>query len=358
MNSIVSFIIVLGVLIFVHEFGHFITAKLLKVKVLKFSLGFGKKLFSRKYGETEYLVSYLPLGGYVKMFGEQPGEEIAPADRSRSFSSRPIWHRFIIVLAGPTFNLLFALLVFSLIYLASGIPEPVPGTRIGQVEANSVAANSGIKPGDIIFAINDQQTVKWQDVSELVMNSKGKELTISIQRDNQPIELKASPKISEVKNIFGEVVEKRYLLGISKKDDFIYKKTTIIGAFKAGISQTWSYIYLTIMSLVKIIERVVPASEMGGPILIAHMAGQQMQAGWTNLFSFMAVLSVNLGIINLFPIPILDGGHLAFFTIEAIRRKPISLQAQEILQQVGIVLLGTLMIFVFYNDIARLFTNS
>ncbi|NOX25537.1 MAG: RIP metalloprotease RseP [Deltaproteobacteria bacterium] len=358
MSSIIPFVIVLGVLIFVHEFGHFIIAKLLGVRVLKFSLGFGKKIISKKIGDTEYLVSYLPLGGYVKLFGEQPGEEIAAADRGCSFSDRPVWHRFVIVLAGPTFNLLFALLVFSLIYLGSGIPNPVPGTKIGHVDTKSAAAVAGIKPDDVIIAINGLQTIKWQDVSELVRNSRGKNLEISIQRNGQSIVLKARAKISEIKNIFGEVVETRYLLGISKKDDYVYKKTTIIGAFKAGIRQTWAYIYLTVMSLVKIIERVVPASEMGGPILIAHMAGQQMRAGWTNLLSFMAVLSVNLGIINLLPIPILDGGHLTFFTIEAMRRKPISLQAQEVMQQIGIVLLGTLMVFVFYNDIIRLFTHS
>jgi regulator of sigma E protease len=242
--------------------------------------------------------------------------------------------------------------------MGNGIPEPVPGTQIGQVEVKSAAAVSGLMPDDTIVAINGQQTIKWQDVSALVMASNGKELKISVQRDGQPVTFKATPKLSEVKNIFGEVVETRYLLGISKKDDFVFKKTSIIGAVKAGLSQTWYFIHLTIMSLVKIIERVIPASEMGGPILIAHMAGQQMHAGWTNLFSFMAVLSVNLGIINLFPIPILDGGHLTYFTIEAIRRKPLSLQTQEVLQQIGIVLLGTLMVFVFYNDIARLLTSS
>ncbi len=358
MNSLISFIIVLGVLIFVHEFGHFITAKLLRVKVLKFSLGFGKKIFSKSYGDTEYLISYLPLGGYVKLFGEQPGEEIDEADRNRSFSSRPIWHRFLIVLAGPLFNLLFAIFVFSFIYLSSGIPEHVPGTQIGQVSIESAAAAAGIKPDDTILSINANKTAKWRDVSESVKNSEGQELTISIQREDKIIQIKVRPKLSEIKNLFGEVTENRYLLGISKKDDFIYKKTTIVGAFKAGIEQTWSFIYLTIMSLIKIIEQVIPASDMGGPIMIAHMAGQQLHAGWENLFSFMAVLSVNLGIINLFPIPILDGGHLTFFIVEAIRRKPLSLHVQEVLQQIGIVLLGTLMVFVFYNDIARLFVHS
>ncbi len=358
MSSIIPFVIVLGVLIFVHEFGHFIIAKLLGVRVLKFSLGFGKKIISKKIGDTEYVVSYLPLGGYVKLFGEQPGEEIAATDRCRSFSDRPVWHRFVIVLAGPVFNLLFALLVFSLIYLGNGIPTPVPGTKIGHVDPKSAAAAAGIKPDDTITAINGLQTIKWQDVSAMIRNSRGKNLEISIQRNGKSIELKARAKMSQINNIFGEVVAKRYLLGISKKDDYVYKKTTLIGAVKAGISRTWAYIYLTVMSLIKIIERVVPASEMGGPILIAHMAGQQMRAGWTNFLSFMAVLSVNLGIINLLPVPILDGGHLTFFTIEAMRRKPISLQAQEVMQQIGIVLLGTLMVFVFYNDIIRLITSS
>jgi regulator of sigma E protease len=157
-----------------------------------------------------------------------------------------------------------------------------------------------------------------------------------------------------VKNIFGEKVGERYLLGISRSEELIFEKVSLLTALGAGFSQTWNLIYLTLLSLVKIIQKVVPASELGGPILIAQLAGQQMEAGWMNLVYFMGLLSVNLGILNLFPIPILDGGHLLFFTVEGIMRRPLSMKTRELLQQIGLVLLVSLMFFVFYNDIMRL----
>ena len=158
--------------------------------------------------------------------------------------------------------------------------------------------------------------------------------------------------------MFGEVVEKRPLLGITRSDDLIFVKVGPVEALSAGFTQTWSYIYLTIMGIVKMIQKVIPTSELGGPIMIAQLAGKQMEAGWLNLVYFMGIISVNLGILNLLPIPILDGGHLFFYTMEAIRRKPMSMKAQETMQQIGLVILVSLMFFVFYNDIVRLFTKN
>jgi regulator of sigma E protease len=358
MTSALSFIIVLGVLIFVHEFGHFITAKFFKIKVLKFSLGFGPQIIAKQFGETVYRVGIFPLGGYVKMLGEQPGEEINDDDRARSFSEKPVLQRFLVVLAGPLFNLLSAVLIFFFIFAFAGLPQPIPGTEIGQISEDSPAQRAGFMPGDIIIAINDIPTQEWQEVSESIRKSNGRELRFTVNRHGETLVLTGTPDKSEVKNIFGEAVETRYLMGITKKNEVKYESASIIEAFKAGLAQTWFYIYLTIMSLVKIVQRVVPASEIGGPILIAQMAGQQLEAGWLNLLSFMAVLSVNLGIINLFPIPILDGGHLVFFSVEALRQRPLSMRSQEILQQIGLVLLASLMIFVFYNDFIRIFSQG
>lgn len=355
MNSITSFIIVLGVLIFVHELGHFITAKLFGIKVLKFSLGFGPKLIAKQVGETEYLLSALPLGGYVKMLGEQPTEEVTKEMEGRSFAAKSVWKRFLVVLAGPLSNLISAIIIFTIVILITGIPHPLQTTEIGQVSPSSPAEQAGLLAGDTIITINDQPVVSWEEVSESVKKSGGEELTITVKRGEDSIVISGTPTKSEVKNIFGEVVDTRFLLGITQKQSLRYEPATLSGAFIEGVEQTWFYIELTVVSLWKIIQRVIPASQIGGPIMIAQMAGQQMEAGWLSLFSFMAVLSVNLGIINLFPIPILDGGHLVFFSIEALRRKPLTLRTQGILQQVGMVLLGTLMIFVFYNDFARLF---
>ena len=361
MNTVISFAIVLGLLIFVHEFGHFIWAKFFGVKVLKFSLGFGSKLISKQFGETEYLISAFPLGGYVKMFGENPGElaeeKLSPGELKRSFATRPVWQRFIIVAGGPLFNLIFAMFLFFLIVFVAGMPQPVDTTTIGGIGQDTPAAEAGLQTGDTILAIDGKETRQWEDVSLLIKDSGGREVVLTIQRDDRSLEIAVTPRMEKTKNIFGEEVGERYMVGIARSEEVTYEKVGFITALQAGVSQTWSWMYLTVMGLVKIIQKVVPASELGGPILIAQIAGERMQAGWVNFLYFMAVLSVNLGILNLLPIPILDGGHLVFFSVEAILRKPLNLRTMEIMQQIGLVLLGTLMIFVFYNDLVRVFSG-
>jgi len=355
MNSIISFIIVLGVLVFVHELGHFLFAKLFGVRVLKFSLGFGNKIIGRQWGETEYLISAFPLGGYVKMFGEQQGEEeIDPAQQPRSFSHKPVWQRFGIVAGGPVFNLFFAVVLFFGMFFLVGLPESLDTTRIGKVGPGSAAEQAGIKAGDTVLSINGQETTSWVQVSDLIRESGGSEVELLVERDGEQHVIKAVPTMEEIKNIFGEVVGERYMLGITRSEGIIYQEASFAEALKAACIQTWNLIYLTILGVIKIIERVVPASELGGPIRIAELAGQQMEAGWMNLLYFMGLLSVNLGILNLLPIPVLDGGHLVFLTIEGIRRRPLSDRAMEMSQKVGIFLLVSLMVFVFYNDILRI----
>ena len=356
MNTLVSFVVVLGILIFVHELGHFLFAKLFKVRVLKFSLGFGPKLIGRTMGETEYVISAFPLGGYVKMFGENPDEqEGAASDKEASFAHKSVWQRFLIILAGPLFNLLFSVLLFFLVFFFMGLPDSLDTTRVGQVTPDSPAAAAGVQVDDTILSINGQPTVEWLDVLNTVKDSNGKELTLLVRRGGDEVSLLVTPVVDTVKNIFGEEVEERYMIGIVKAEELFYTPTGLTGAFLAACSQTWMYISLTVLGFIKLAQQVVPMKELGGPILIAQIAGKQMQAGWINLVFFMGLLSVNLGILNLLPIPVLDGGHLMFLSIEAIRRKPMTEKVQIVAQQIGIALLGTLMIFVFYNDIARIF---
>jgi len=354
MNAILSFILVLGILIFVHEFGHFLFAKLFKVRVLQFSLGFGNKLIGRQWGETEYLISAFPLGGYVKMYGEQPGEEIAEEEKAVSFSHKSIGQRFWIVFGGPLFNLLFAVLVFWLMFVFAGMPDLVDSTKIGEVIAGSAAEKAGLRKGDLIMTINEHKVTSWEQVSSSVRDSGGKTMQLVVQRGKEVLTIAATPMRDKVKNIFGEPTEERYLLGMNRAEDVVYKKVSLPESVKLALAHTWSMIVLTVMGLVKMIQRVIPASELGGPIRIAEIAGQQLAAGWLNLIHFTGLLSVNLGILNLLPIPILDGGHLVFLSVEAIRRKPLGETMVMRAQQVGMALLGTLMLFVFYNDIARL----
>lgn len=354
MNSVLSFVLVLGVLIFVHEFGHFLLAKLFGVRVLKFSLGFGQKVIGRQWGETEYLISAFPLGGYVKMYGEQQGEEVLPEDVDRSFSHKPVWQRFGIVFGGPLFNLVFAVVLFFCIFLFAGLPEPVDSTRIGEVSAGSVAEEVGVKAGDVVRSINGQPTTSWTQVSEGIKDSQGQAVTLVIDRQGQELTFTAKPTMQKMKNLFGEAVGERFMLGIVRSDEIRYKKVGIGESGSAALVQTWNLGYLTVMGIVKMVQRVIPASELGGPIRIAEIAGQQLEAGWMNLLYFMGLLSVNLGILNLLPIPVLDGGHLVFLSLEAIRRKPLNDRTMEISQKIGIAILGTLMVFVFYNDILRL----
>lgn len=354
MATLLSFIIVLGVLIFVHELGHFLFAKAFGVRVLKFSLGFGNKVLSRQWGETEYLISAFPLGGYVKMYGEDPGEETKPEERARSFSHKPSWQRFFIVFAGPLFNMVFAVLLFFGIFLFAGLPEPKDSSAIGTVNAGSVAERAGLAKGDVILAINGERTDSWLQVSNLIKESGGKAIAMDIQRGEQRLQVEAVPEMLPIRNLFGEEVGQKYMIGIAPTNEVTYVRATVGQYAQAALIQTWNLSYLTVVGIVKMVQRIIPASELGGPIRIAEIAGQQLEAGWMNFIYFMGLLSINLGILNLLPVPVLDGGHLVFLSLEMVRRKPMSERSMEISQKIGIALLGTLMIFVFYNDILRL----
>jgi regulator of sigma E protease len=350
--TVLATVIVLGILVFVHELGHFLLAKKLGVAVLKFSLGFGPKLIGKKIGETEYQIAVFPLGGFVKPLGEDPQEAVKEEDRPRSLWAQPIWKRALIIGAGPFFNFFLAAALFSCINLF-GIPY-YP-SKIGEVSPGLPAEQAGLKKGDVVLSIDGEEVKKWDDLSQIIRNSKGGELLLKVKRNSEIFEIKVTPKSSNQKNLFGEDVSV-FVIGITPFDEIIVQKVGPFEALGKGLSQTWFGIELTVVSIVKLIERVVPAKTIGGPILIAQLAGEQAKRGLLSLVLFMAILSINLGVINLFPIPILDGGHFLFLALEAILRKPLSIKKMEIAQQVGLIFIILLMIFAFYNDLIRIFT--
>lgn len=438
MVTIISGIIMLGILVFIHEFGHFFVAKLAGVKVLKFSLGFGPRLVSRKWGETEYMICAVPLGGYVQMLGEGEGEEgeekeLTPEERERSFAEKSVSRRTAIVAAGPLMNLIFPFLVLPLAYLV-GVHVPAFLERppcVGYVVPDSKAAAAGFRQGDCLAAINgkdiatwteantdlvslagsplefsvsrDGKTIRiplkkgggleglqslgilprqapvvgrlapgmpaqaagmekgdrivaigerkvhsWYDLKPLIQKKDGAPLTFTVQRDGKTLPLTIKPTQEETDG-------KTFLVGISPQQESIFKRFGFIEAVRAGSHRATELISLTLVFIKKLFTGHVSAKSIGGPITVVQIAGQAAQTDLASILSVLAFLSIQLGILNLFPIPILDGGHLFFNLFELVFRRPLSLRTREIAQQVGLILILMLMVLAFYNDIARLF---
>ncbi len=351
-TSIFAFIIVLGILISFHELGHFIVARLFGVGVEKFSIGFGPKIFGKRIGNTDYCVSAIPLGGFVKMVGEDPNADVSPDDISVSFTHKHVLKRILIVAAGPFFNLLLAMIIFFGMFQIYGtfILEP----SIGEVKENSPAFREGLETGDRILAINEIPIERWEVLAKIISESNGEELVLHIQRNESIIVANVKPEQITAKNIFGEDFQ-RYVIGITSSGNGFSKELNFFQAFSESIIQTYNISKLTIVSIVKLIQGTISTKTLGGPLMIAQMAGQQAEEGISNLLFFIALLSINLAIINFLPIPVLDGGHLVFFFIEAVTGRPVNVKFREIAQQVGIFVLIMLMIYVFYNDITRMF---
>ena len=362
MTNIFAAILVLGLLIFVHELGHFLAAKRLGVGVLKFSLGFGPVIFSRRVGETEYCLSAIPLGGFVKMVGEaedpitsSDGEEevVAEApefDPEESFATNPAWAQAIIVGAGPAFNLLFAWLLYSILF-ATGIP--VLTAAIGDVKEDMPAARAGLAPGDEIVAIDGRPIDRWAQLSDGIKDGGGSPIELTFVREGRESTVELMPEEIEGTSIFGEPVP-TWVIGVGPSGAVFTERSNPIVALGQGFMRTVEFVELTILSIVKLFQRVVPASSLGGPIMIMKIAGDQADEGLRAVLAFMAILSINLGILNLLPIPILDGGHLMFLAIEKVIGHPLTMRTRELAMQVGMFLLISLMGFALFNDIHRL----
>jgi regulator of sigma E protease len=351
-------VILFGLLIFFHELGHFIFAKLMGVKVLKFSLGFGPKIIGTKIGETEYVISAIPLGGYVKPLGEDIEEELSEEDKPRAFNYQPVWKRVAIVVAGPAFNFVLALIIF-ISFLGLKLPVAIPKldslqAKIENVMEDSPAMKAGIKPDDTIVEINGSDVQDWNEMAEIFSVSPGKELKLTIKRGEDLINLNVVPEAVKATDEGGKEITVGKI-GISKKLDVILiEADNIFEAPFKGIQAVWEWSVLTIEVVVKLFSGSVSAKQVGGPILIVDAAAKAASVGAFAYFNFIAIISINLAILNLFPVPVLDGGHVMFMCIEALRGKPLSERVQIWSNKVGMTLLLMLIAFVFYNDIVRI----
>ena len=429
----------LAALIFVHELGHFLAARRYGVRVEKFSLGFGPRILGFTKGETEYLISAVPLGGYVKMKGEDPSESLE--DLQGSFSHAPVGHRLAIAFAGPLFNILFAIVIYIVVYL-NGVPALT--SLVGTVKADSPAHAAGIISGDRIVQIGNSKIRFWEQIQNLVHQNPGKPLEFLVERGHtKALSLPLTPVTEEIVNLFGEKEnvgligitplvrmvnyledggpaqkagiikgdhllsidgypfhgwadlkkyaidkpgqeltfrvsrnndEKEFVLvplrkkvkdddgteheigslGIGLSGEMELEQYGLAGAFLKALEETWRLTYLIAVAIKKMIFGSVPANSIGGPILIFQIYGEQAEQGFNQLIRLTALLSINLGLLNLLPIPILDGGHIFFFLIEILKGKPVSEKNRERAQKVGLFMLLSLMIFAFYNDIMRI----
>jgi regulator of sigma E protease len=347
-------ILLLGLLIFVHELGHFLLAKIHRVKVLKFSLGFGPKIIGKKIGDTEYLISAFPLGGYVKMLGEDQEEDVTDSEKQRSYKNQPVYKRASIVFAGPIFNLLTAVVIFFFVFMI-GVPTLLP--VVGEIMPDTPAVRANLLKGDRIVKIDGKSIRHWGEMTDIIHGSANKALNLKVQRGSEIINISITPEAKKVKDIFGEDKEIG-LIGVKPSGETIKIKENVYNSVKNAFLRTWEISALTIVAIIKLIQRIIPADTIGGPILIFQLAEKQATAGALNFFLFAAVISINLGILNLLPIPILDGGHLLFLSIEAIRKKPLSERSIMIAQRIGLAVIITLMVFAMYNDIFRLISGT
>lgn len=442
MLTLFAGIVMLGILVFVHELGHFAVAKMAGVKVLKFSLGFGPKLISRQWGETEYMICAIPLGGYVQMLGEGSGEagedgELTAAEKARSFADKPVLSRTAIVAAGPLMNLLLPFLILPVAYLV-GVNMPAyldQPACVGYVVPDSEGAKAGFQANDCIVSINGDPMSAWNDTNRALIEHVGSELKIEIDRAGEQQLLSMTPADGALEglqsigllppqsalvgalapnmpaqkagmlvgdrilSIGGEpiaswydlkrviqasegaevafVVEREgaeqplsiqpvkddangeaYLIGIAPQQESVFKRFGLGQAIQAGADRTIELIELTITFIQKLFTGHVSTKNIGGPITVVQIAGQAAQTDLSAIISVLAFLSIQLGILNLLPIPVLDGGHLFFNLVELVFRRPLSLRTREIAQQVGLVMLVLLMVLAFYNDIMRLFLGG
>ena len=360
-TTVIPFLVVLTVLVFVHEMGHYLVARFNKVRVEVFSVGFGPEIFgwTDKVG-TRWKISAIPLGGYVKMFGEKDmvgwGEDERPMtteEQAVSFHHKRLGQRAAVVAAGPLANFLFAIVMLAALFGIAGSPQPLAG--VGTVQPDSAAAAAGFQPGDRIVAIDGTPVHWFEDLRTTVGAAAERELTFTVIRGGGEMQIKATPtRFEQPAGAEGPPVVGR--LGVTPDVDQVESvRHGPLESVEMAVGWTWNLVTQILGYLGGVLSGSQSADQLGGPIRIAQMSGEMAQSGIVSLIVFMAGLSVNLGLINLFPVPVLDGGHLVFYAIEAIRGRPLSARAQEYGLRFGVVLVLLLMVFATWNDLSSFF---
>ncbi len=359
----VPFLFVLTVIVFFHELGHFAVARWCGVSVETFSIGFGPEIWGfvdKK--NTRWKLSWIPLGGYVKFSGDDNEasipdrkklESMSPEEREGNFHAKKLWQRAAVVAAGPIANFILAIVIFAFIYAVVG--RQIIAPRVDDVQANSAAAEAGFKVDDVIIAIGSKKIESFSDMQRIISTSADKELEITINRDGSLMTLAATPRRKEITDRFGNVY-RIGLLGISRnaaKDEVRFERADPLTAIRMGTEETWFMIVRTMEYLGDIIAGREEADQLGGPLRIAQVSGQVATIGFIALLNLAALLSVNIGLINLFPVPMLDGGHLMYYGIEALRGKPLSERVQDFGFKIGMALVLMLMVFATWNDLVN-----
>jgi regulator of sigma E protease len=375
-SYLIPFLFVLTIVVFFHELGHFLIARLCGVRVLVFSIGFGPELigFNDRYS-TRWKIAAIPLGGYVKFFGDENAASVpdqaaaaamSPAERTQSFVYQKLGNRAAIVAAGPIANFILAIAIFAAIFTLHG--KPSTSARVDAVQADSAAAAAGFLPGDLVLSIDSRAIAAFSDMQRIISVNAGQTLEIIVDRGGVQKTLKAVPALREIKDNFGNM-HRIGVLGISRSmaaGDLQLQTVDPLTAIRLGVEESWFIVERTMSYIGGVVVGREAADQVGGPARIAQVAGQVWQGGLNSggpgaaaiaLFHLAAVLSVSIGLLNLFPVPLLDGGHLLFYGIEAMRGRPLSERAQELGFRIGLAIVVMLMIFATFNDIIHFATS-
>jgi len=326
-------------LVLVHEVGHFITAKLTGMRVEEFAIGFGPKIVGGQYGETMYSLRAVPLGGYNRIAGMDPSDE----QDERSYNAKPVWKRMLVILAGSFMNFLLPIVLFFVVFTTAGVSVPSQEPVLGKIIENKPAYQAGLQTGDRVLSINEQAVDSWHSFVAAIQDNEGRVLEIRYERGGKQATARLIPEYDDA--------SKRAMIGVMAAIDTSYPSA--LESVRMAVSQTLYLIYATVDGFVRMVAGTVEA-DLAGPIGVAQMAGQVAQMGFVPLLQFAAYLSINLGVINLFPLPALDGGHFMLLVLEAVRRKPLSAKSMYYAQMVGVALLVCLMLIATYKDFIRL----